>query len=121
MWQLGRWVRQEHAWLGSAEALAVRGALSWLKGQHYNNVRVEMDAKQLIDHFSNENITPYGLLIQDISALLYQFSNVCIRFIKRSANQVAHLLARDASTVLGARFWLIPAPRLFLRLFVTTL
>nr|GMC99635.1 uncharacterized protein LOC109157957 [Ipomoea batatas] len=30
-----------------------------------------------------------------ISALLPQFSNVCIRFVKRFANQVAHRLAKD--------------------------
>nr|GMD63060.1 uncharacterized protein LOC109153501 [Ipomoea batatas] len=59
--------------------------------------------------------------LADISTLLYQFSNICIRFVKRSANQVAHLLARDASSVLGARFWFDTGPPLFFKLFVMTL
>nr|GMD31864.1 transcription factor TCP4-like [Ipomoea batatas] len=86
-----------------AEALAIREALSWLKDQHHDNVLVETDAQQIVMRLHLHNSSPFGLLLHDINGLLNSFSNVNVCFVKRSANAVAHLLARDAA--LNSGIW----------------
>nr|GMC71350.1 LINE-1 reverse transcriptase isogeny [Ipomoea batatas] len=80
-----------------AKALAIREALSWLKGRDYDNVIVETDAQQIIHHLYSHNSSPYGLLLHDITVLLSFFANIRLCFVRRSANTVAHLLARNAA------------------------
>lgn len=36
----------------------------------------------------------FGVMIEDCIRILAELSNVCLHFVKRSANRVAHALAR---------------------------
>nr|GLL41890.1 uncharacterized protein LOC109159918 [Ipomoea trifida] len=90
--------------------MAIREALSWLKDHDYDGVLLETDAQQVISQLHIANNSPYGLLLRDINNLLVLFSNVRLSFVRRSANTVAHLLARDATSTLGSRFWFGTGP-----------
>nr|GMD78417.1 uncharacterized protein LOC109159918 [Ipomoea batatas] len=75
-----------------AEALAVREALSWLKDNQWEDV-VETDAEILVHHLHKPSVSPFGLLIADISSLLSTLKDVKLCHVRRDANVVAHLLA----------------------------
>ncbi|XP_031122570.1 uncharacterized protein LOC116025477 [Ipomoea triloba] len=93
-----------------AEALAVREALSWLKTHGWDGVVVETDAELLITSLHRPNLSPFGLLLEDISLLLSSFHNIVFRHIRRSANSVAHLLARYAFSYSTSMAWFDSGP-----------
>ncbi|XP_031121208.1 uncharacterized protein LOC116024454 [Ipomoea triloba] len=79
-----------------AEVLAVREALSWLKNTQWDSIIVETDAEVLVRSLHTPNLSPFGLLLDDITVLLSSFQNVKFCHVRRDANVVAHLLASYA-------------------------
>ncbi|KAM6553480.1 hypothetical protein CsatB_014242 [Cannabis sativa] len=78
------------------EALGIKEALSWLKDKGWNKVDMETDSMVTVQAiFSNQIMSStFGLVIRDCKSLLSALNNVSIRFVRRSANRVAHFVAR---------------------------
>ncbi|XP_074347322.1 uncharacterized protein LOC141686169 [Apium graveolens] len=78
------------------EALAIKEVLSWIKSEDRNNVVVESDCLTAIQAIrSKATLTsPFGQVIQSCRDILLGLNTVCLFFVKRSANKVAHELAR---------------------------
>ncbi|XP_073130840.1 uncharacterized protein [Henckelia pumila] len=84
-----------------AEALGIREALSWLKELDYYHFQIESDAKIVIDAL-NSSVSDHsslGLLIEDCKLLVEEFQSCLFYFVRRSANQVAHALARAVGSL----------------------
>ncbi|KAM6544107.1 hypothetical protein CsatB_008554 [Cannabis sativa] len=84
-----------------AEAMGVREALSWLKKKGWNRVTIESDSLTVVQALrSSLPMSSYfGGVISDCKTLLESVSDVSILFVKRSANGVAHAVARASSYV----------------------
>uniref|UniRef100_A0A803NUV7 RNase H type-1 domain-containing protein n=1 Tax=Cannabis sativa TaxID=3483 RepID=A0A803NUV7_CANSA len=84
-----------------AEAMGVREALSWLKKKGWNRVTIESDSLTVVQALrSSLPMSSYfGGVISDCKTLLEGVSDVSILFVKRSANGVAHAVARASSYV----------------------
>ncbi|XP_031116479.1 uncharacterized protein LOC116020131 [Ipomoea triloba] len=80
-----------------AEAMGAREALSWIKRRGWTHIVLETDA-QLVTNAVRKglNITPFGAIIDDIRLLLRSIEGSSIIFVRRSANETAHVLARKA-------------------------
>lgn len=92
-----------------AEAVAIREALSWLRDKALDNIIVESDALQVINCIRGQQDDSHcGLVVGDCSQLLGSFTNVSIRFVRRSANVVAHVCAKAAIFISGLKEWTTP-------------
>ncbi|XP_031102021.1 uncharacterized protein LOC116005928 [Ipomoea triloba] len=94
-----------------AETMAVKEALTWLKNYGHNNVILESDCLNFCTSFNSGclNFSYVGLIIKHCS-IANGIGNIVVRHVKRSANHVAHVLARatDSSSVLGV--WDVSPP-----------
>ncbi|KAL6558291.1 hypothetical protein OROMI_018641 [Orobanche minor] len=81
------------------EALSVREALSWIKDQRWKKVCVETDSLIFVQSLANplEVLSPYNAIVRDCKLLLSELFNCSVRFVKRAASSVAHMLARSSS------------------------
>lgn len=77
-----------------AEALGVKEALSWRK--QWGAVTLETDSLSVVQSIRSKAVmlSYFGDLINDCRALLEELPNVSLFFVRRSANGVAHFLAR---------------------------
>nr|GMD68522.1 rho GTPase-activating protein REN1-like isoform X1 [Ipomoea batatas] len=81
-----------------AEVMGVREAL--------NMVHIESDALLVVEGLKNgASCTSFDLILNDIRVLANDFSSVTFVFAKRSANEAAHLLARDALLLSDRKVW----------------
>ncbi|XP_060964627.1 uncharacterized protein LOC133033648 [Cannabis sativa] len=80
------------------EAIGIKEALSWIKANGWDGVVLESDCLRVIsDIKSNKNmVSPYGHIISDCKALCAEVNNLSLSCVKRSANRVAHCLARSS-------------------------
>ncbi|KAM6586073.1 hypothetical protein CsatB_013075 [Cannabis sativa] len=80
------------------EAIGIKEALSWIKSNGWNGVVLESDCLRAIsDIKSNKNmVSIYGHIISDCKVLCTEVSNLSLSCVKRSANRVAHCLARSS-------------------------
>lgn len=83
-----------------AEAIGIREALSWVKEQDWPTVVVDCD--WLLD----VNLSYFGRVIDECKKLLVEFEsrNVTLKFVKRSANKIAHYLAKYSSFLTDRRW-----------------
>lgn len=87
-----------------AEAMAVKEALSWSKEMGWRKVVVESDCLGVIPIRSKVHmVSPVGKIILDCRRLVVE-SDTKLSFIKRSANMVAHCLARQSCFFPGRVF-----------------
>ncbi|XP_073121019.1 uncharacterized protein [Henckelia pumila] len=87
-----------------AEALSIREALSWLKSLGFSHIIVESDALLVIEALNNSSESDssiLGLIVDDCKILAGDFSSCQFVFVYRSANQIAHALARKAISMSG--------------------
>ncbi|XP_012087681.1 uncharacterized protein LOC105646438 [Jatropha curcas] len=87
-----------------AEALSVREALSWIKAKAWSSIIVESDALMVVNAINSSTVTDdssFGLVISDCKLLINEIDNVECRFVYRSANVVAHLLATGLHSLSG--------------------
>ncbi|XP_060960654.1 uncharacterized protein LOC133031222 [Cannabis sativa] len=80
------------------EAIGIKEALSWIKNKKWQNVQVETDSMVTVQGIrSNQKMnSTFGLVVQDCQFLLSSLNNVNLFFIRRSANRVAHVIARHS-------------------------
>ena len=94
-----------------AKAIGVREALSWLKDHNFNNIIIEMDAKQVFDSIKGPSgSSAFHAIIDDCKTLINEISCVKISFIRRSVNQVAHSIAKASASISGSKEWLVEPP-----------
>ncbi|KAM7497885.1 hypothetical protein LguiA_022299 [Lonicera macranthoides] len=90
-----------------AEAISLREALSWIKDKNMSNVYVESDSQLLISAIRSdfEDSSYFGLIVNECKSLASGLVGCHFNFIRRSGNQVAHALARAASSCFGLEVW----------------
>ncbi|XP_019167154.1 PREDICTED: uncharacterized protein LOC109162903 [Ipomoea nil] len=97
-----------------AEALAIRDSLIWLRSHTESNILVETDSQQVVQCYnSNLGDSSFHLLLADIKNLMSMFAHSSLVFVKRSANQAAHLLVRQSVSVSGCSEWFMNPPLSF--------
>ncbi|WOG87677.1 hypothetical protein DCAR_0206908 [Daucus carota subsp. sativus] len=91
-----------------AEIMGIREALSWIKAKEMENVVVETDCLVAVQAIRSEAamISYFGSLVQECRELLRYAKDkgVILRFVKRSANNLAHALASCSYSV-ADRVW----------------
>ncbi|KAL8094866.1 hypothetical protein AgCh_036398 [Apium graveolens] len=101
----GIWMPRE------AEAISLKEVLSWTKQQRYTRCVFETDSKILADAYNGRRGNSYfHTIVNDCLELSKHFENVLVQFVHRSANGVAHLLARASHSESGLREWSCVAP-----------
>lgn len=91
--------------------MGLREALSWVKEWRSSKCVFECDSKQVVDAIK----TPAGrsyfdTIIGDCKDILKHFTDVLAVFVPRSANMIAHLLAKATYYMSDYQEWLISAP-----------
>ena len=85
------------------EALSFREILSWLIEVGMSSMLLESDALVVINTIKHCKVDDayFGLIIADFISLLKEIPNCSISFVRRSAKQVAHVLARATISMSG--------------------
>ncbi|XP_043807328.1 uncharacterized protein LOC122721971 [Manihot esculenta] len=83
------------------EVLCFREALSWLKSKNYFLVCVETDCELVVNALNSPHFDSsyFELMINDCKALFHELQYVSFAFVRRSANQVAHTVARAVGSM----------------------
>ncbi|XP_019196311.1 PREDICTED: uncharacterized protein LOC109190291 [Ipomoea nil] len=92
----------------SAEAIACKEVLSWLKRRDELSIQVFTDCQVLQSYLSGPSITPrsyLGYAIDNCRAHISTFSYCSIIYIPRLQNSLAHTLASTAFTFDTAMYW----------------
>lgn len=91
-----------------AEALSLKEALSWVKDLGYKRCIFETDAKVLAEACRGTNGKAYfHTIVLDCIEFFKHFEDVQVEFVHRSANAVAHTLARATHSMSGTQEWCI--------------
>lgn len=95
-----------------AKALCIREVLSWIKQKNLTLMIIETDCKIVVTALHNNFSAPnsLGFIIDDCNTLLRQLNFVSIVFVHRSANLVAHTLARASNSWLDKMYWGLHPP-----------
>lgn len=99
----------------TAELIAIREVLSWIKRLGYDQIVLESDALTVVKALlssSTSDFSSFGSLVDDCKSLIAEMNSVSVSFVPRSANSVAHLIARAASTISDRMEWLSTPPQL---------
>ncbi|XP_031116517.1 uncharacterized protein LOC116020174 [Ipomoea triloba] len=94
------------------EAMAIKEALSWAKDRGDMKILVLSDC-QKVCKFINRSVVDLsyaGCVIEDCKAILRHFDVVSVCFVPRSANKLAHALARAAHSQSGPSVWISSIP-----------
>jgi len=82
------------------EALGLHSALQWLSDMQFDNVDFETDSKLTCDafHANRDDTSEFGCIISSCRSLFSSFfTNSRVEFVMRQANEVAHVLAGEAT------------------------
>lgn len=94
-----------------AEALCLKKALSWLKNMNFRQCVFETDSQVLARACKEVYGRSYfAIIVGDCIDLFHPFDEVIVSFAHRSANGVAHTLARVAYYMSVFREWQLNAP-----------
>lgn len=64
------------------------------------------DAKTVVDAIKElKGCAYFHTIVEDCVELLKHFDNVLVEFVRRSANEAAHKLAREAHSMSGVQEW----------------
>ena len=99
-----------------AELMGVREALSWLKHMQMTKVLVEMDSHVVFNALNRISpaSSPFAMLVKDCQNLANNMPNIIFTFAKRSANNVAHIVARATRSMSDQTVWHFQAPAFLL-------
>uniref|UniRef100_A0A803PQB3 Reverse transcriptase n=1 Tax=Cannabis sativa TaxID=3483 RepID=A0A803PQB3_CANSA len=79
-----------------AEIIGIKEALSWIKSHNWHTVELEIDS--LLSVQAIRSSIPlnsvFGVLVHDCQTLLSSIPSFKIHFVKRSANRLAHVVAK---------------------------
>lgn len=82
-----------------AETVSIREVLSWIKREQYCNTMMESDCLQVVQAIRSPFLvfSYLGEVVNECKVLLAELKNknITFRFVKRTANKVAHFLARQ--------------------------
>ena len=89
-----------------AKAMAFKEALSWMDDRGWHDTVLESDCLVMVQAIrSKVSMRSYlGLVIEDCRCTLQRLNNISLFFVKRSANMVAHQLARESYYLSGRSF-----------------
>ncbi|XP_074356412.1 uncharacterized protein LOC141696125 [Apium graveolens] len=91
-----------------AEAIGIKEALSWVKDTMEQPASIETDCLTIVQAIrcSSINFSYLGRVVDECKSLLSDLQNrhVTLKFLKRSANKLAHFLARQNSSIVD-RMW----------------
>ncbi|XP_062076043.1 uncharacterized protein LOC133780188 [Humulus lupulus] len=89
-----------------AEAIGVREVLSWIKATELTNVVVETDSLVTVQACRStvKMHSTFGFCIDECRTLISSLHDVSLCFVKRSANRVAHHLARASCLNAGCSY-----------------
>ncbi|KAL8119392.1 hypothetical protein AgCh_016783 [Apium graveolens] len=94
-----------------AEAIALKETLSWVKEFGYRKCVFVTDAKALADACKTvQGRTYFHSIVSGCIDLFKHYDEVLVEFVHRSANAVAHSLARAAHSMSGVHEWVVTAP-----------
>ncbi|XP_019158442.1 PREDICTED: uncharacterized protein LOC109155164 [Ipomoea nil] len=90
-----------------AETLAAKEALSWLKTRPERNIIFESDCLNFCKAFNSciSDFSYVGLIVKQCVSIAKDIGNVSVFHVKRSANCVAHELARATDSTADSRVW----------------
>ncbi|XP_039685106.1 uncharacterized protein [Medicago truncatula] len=103
----GNHVRSKTMWFNPScsvdvgEALALHHAIRWIHEIQLFNVDFEVDSKRVADYFNNGrgDVTEFGSIMDSSVQFRNTFlTNSHVEFIRRQANEVAHALAKAATS-----------------------
>lgn len=91
-----------------AEGYALRKALELCTDLGLNKVTFEGDAQNIVKavHNSDEDLSPYGNIIEDSKSILSIWSNWTVQYTHRNTNIIAHSLAKVALHSNVERVWI---------------
>ncbi|KAK9994242.1 hypothetical protein SO802_023945 [Lithocarpus litseifolius] len=95
------------------EALACRKALEVAVDTSFMDLIIEGDnaaVMKIVAQFQQESYSRIGLIYEDIWCLLAGFNSVRVSCVRRSANNVAHVLAKHARLVENEIVWMEEDP-----------
>lgn len=96
-----------------AEALSLKEALAWIKDWRSAQVIFETDSKLLVDALTgSRGKSFFDTIVNDCVELLKHCTDVLVVFAYRSANSVAHALAKAAHSMSGSQEWINIAPEI---------
>lgn len=95
-----------------AEVLGFRGTLTWIRSLHIDNIIFESDSQLLVRAFHTNSLdnSYAGAVLDDCKVLLASFNSFLVNHVLRSANQVAHVLARESGSRSDPRCWVDVPP-----------
>ncbi|XP_019198078.1 PREDICTED: uncharacterized protein LOC109191859 [Ipomoea nil] len=90
-----------------AEVLGAKEALTWLKSQSQNNFILESDCLNFCNAFNSclSDFSYVGLVVKQCQSIARDIGNVTVSHVKRSANRVAHELARATVSMSVSGVW----------------
>jgi len=99
----GQYIAAKTAWYKGlpqpheAEAHGLKEAIKWLGTMSQPSMSIELDCKQVVDGISSTLgvNSMFGAILDVCKASLQKFQNFKLSFVRRQANNVAHLLARE--------------------------
>ncbi|KAJ8765805.1 hypothetical protein K2173_015611 [Erythroxylum novogranatense] len=97
-----------HFAANTVEVMAIREALSWIKDVGWSPTILESDAQSCVRAILDPNYmdeSAFGLLVFDCKSLLTEVRDVSLVFIRRSANGIAHRLARAVIILTDKVVW----------------
>ena len=101
----GAWTPRE------AETIALKEALSWIIELKYEKCVIETDSKALAQACKKApGESFFGTIVGDCVHLLKHINQVLIQFVFRSANSVAHELARATYSMSDRGEWYVTPP-----------
>jgi len=83
------------------EALGLHHAIRWICELQLTNVDFEVDSKRVVDYFNKGrgDVTKFGSIMDSSIQLCSTYlTNSHVEFIRRQANEVAHALAKAATS-----------------------
>ena len=89
------------------ETIRAREALSWVKQLGFQNVRMEIDAKYVAMSLCSkkEYRSEYDSLIGECSSILSNEDGFSVHFVRRQANEIAHVLAKLSCSLASLMVW----------------
>lgn len=94
-----------------AEAWSLRAALLWMKEWRPQRCIFELDAKVVVDAVNGDRgSSNLHTIVEECEEILKHFREVLVVFVRRSANQVAHVLAQASYSMSGPMEWIDAAP-----------
>ncbi|XP_031127687.1 uncharacterized protein LOC116029785 [Ipomoea triloba] len=84
-----------------AESLAIKEALTWIKDIGHHNIILESDCLNFCLSFNSRSIdfSYIGSIVKQCHSIARNIGNVSVRHVQRSANHVAHVLARATGSL----------------------